>query len=753
MRRGLILFLGFSGAIFLSVYLLPPAIVPWLSPVCLLPVPFLLWRRRRAAIWALIGAAIAFLWFFGYRALFFTPAEDLAGRRAEVVLYLSDYPEARDFGARAEGYVVQPGKLPVKTLFYGPDDLLELGPGDKVTVTADCSLSTRFQGREVRYYVSRGIFLLATARGTMEVVPAQEVPWWCLPSLWAHTLQGGIRAALPEDVSGFFAALVTGDRSGLSEAMALDLSRTGASHIVAVSGLHVCFLVGLVTWVTGWYPKRRAAVCIPVLILFALTVGSAPSVLRASFMQFTLLIAPLVRREADGPTSLSLALSVLLALNPYSAGAVGLQLSFLAALGLIVITPRIDRRLIPLIPRGNTRLLQWLARLARFLARTLSATLGALAFSLPVSLYHFQTFSLVSPLVNLLILPVVSLLFCAGLLLGLLALVAPEAAWALGLLPGLLGRYVIGVIETFSAFPFAAVTFTEPCHGALVIGLYALLLIALLYRSQRRRTWVFLAAGSAMAAGAILFTALAPRTSSLTVTVLDVGQGQSVAITSKGHTALVDCGGSGLDDPGDVAANYFQDRGFDVLDLLVLTHFHDDHAGGLEALFRRMDVKAVAIPDTDQSTRYRELLLDLCEAEGCDVRFIDQDTVRTLGDAALTLYAPLGDGGANEEGLSVLASLDDFDLLLTGDMNTVVEERLVKYGHLPDCEVLVAGHHGSRYATGDVLLDAIDPEVAVISVGVNSYGHPAQDTLDRLRDRDVTVYRTDQMGNITLQVG
>ena len=119
----------------------------------------------------------------------------------------------------------------------------------------------------------------------------------------------------------------------------------------------------------------------------------------------------------------------------------------------------------------------------------------------------------------------------------------------------------------------------------------------------------------------------------------------------------------------------------------------------------------------------------------------------------LRLYAPLGDGGANEEGLSVLVGAGDFHMLVTGDMNQVVEERLVRTVPLPHCQVLVAGHHGSESSSGEALLNAIGPETAVISVGENNtYGHPAPETLERLAAWGADIYRTDRLGAVTIQV-
>lgn len=130
------------------------------------------------------------------------------------------------------------------------------------------------------------------------------------------------------------------------------------------------------------------------------------------------------------------------------------------------------------------------------------------------------------------------------------------------------------------------------------------------------------------------------------------------------------------------------------------------------------------------------------------------DAEITCGDSQLKIFIPMGDGGANEEGLSILCSAGSYDVLITGDMNDVVEQRLLKYKDLPDIELLMVGHHGSSSSTSEELLLTVKPEVAVISVGRNnSYGHPTDQTLERLGAAGCEIYRTDWMGTITITVG
>jgi competence protein ComEC len=238
-----------------------------------------------------------------------------------------------------------------------------------------------------------------------------------------------------------------------------------------------------------------------------------------------------------------------------------------------------------------------------------------------------------------------------------------------------------------------------------------------------------------------------------TAAMLDVGQGQCVLLRVGSRTALVDCGGSSLDNAGDRAADWLADRGIQTLDLLILTHFHTDHAGGVPELFQRIPISVLAVPQGDDGTPLQSEILALAAEHSTQVVSVQDDRTLPFGPGLLRLYAPLGAGETNEEGLSVLCSVGQWDMLLTGDMDGTVEQRLIKYGNLPDLEVLVAGHHGSDSSTSEELLAATRPEQVLISVGYNTYGHPSAEMLRRAAAYGAEIYRTDLMGDITVTVG
>ena len=163
-------------------------------------------------------------------------------------------------------------------------------------------------------------------------------------------------------------------------------------------------------------------------------------------------------------------------------------------------------------------------------------------------------------------------------------------------------------------------------------------------------------------------------------------------------------------------------------------------------------MQTLYLPDIEDEYGVRERLLRLAEKNGIEVVYVRRTVECPLGGAVLSLYPPVGEGDLNEQGLTALCSAGDFDVLITGDMAGSTERTLVGQYDLPDIEVLMVGHHGSRYSSSQELLQAVRPETAIISVGDNSYGHPTQEAMDRLSQAGAEIYRTDRQGNILVTV-
>ncbi len=742
----------FCAAVFSAVLLLPEGALLPAAALCALPaLSAPLWRgdaRLRVVLIAL-GAAAGLLWTGLFGAWRIAPALALDGQTRPVEAEVADYPTVTDdrmaVAVRIEG---------IRATLFTDASCAGVKPGDVIFCTASLRRSDVSRGEAYLGYWAKGIYLNAYARGEARCAPCGGIPPRYLPRVWAAALKDSLRRCFGPELAPFFISLVTGDKSLLPGDVYTALRRTGLAHVVAVSGLHVTFLAGFAGALFGRRRRGSAALGLLLCVCFAALAGFTPSVVRAVFFQAAILLAPLLGREEDRPTTLSAALLVLLVQNPYAAAGIALQLSFAAVAGISLLTGRLNRRWTARLPtRPGTPPLRLGCALARFALGTLATTLGALLFTTPLMAFYFRSVSLIAPLANLLCLWAVSYAFLGGLIAALAGLALPALGAAAAAVAAVPGRCVLWTAARLSRFPFAAVSLDAVYLLLWLLLAYAVALLYLLRffrRGAGGRPLIPLCGCGAALALALVLNAASLSGECLRMSVLDVGQGLCVALRAGGRTVLVDCGGNTFGGPGDLAADYLQGTGAERLDVLILTHCHADHAGGVPELLARLDVGLIVLPQSEEDEPLRREILDLAAERGVPVQLLDENAVVELGPARLTLYAPLGDGGINEEGLSVLCTSGDFDVLITGDMNQAVEKRLIKYGALPDVEVLVAGHHGSKYATSPELLRAVTPEYAVVSSGYNAYGHPAPETLSRLAEAGCAVYRTDLMGDITI---
>ena len=766
MRKLAIISFAFSAAVFAANGPVPEeALIP--AGLCLALLcaavgqtrGLLSTRRRLAAVLSLAGLSAGLIWTALFTSLFFQPARALDDRTVRVWAVVEDYPRQTDYGWSVFARGQAEGSVTIPMVLYTDSQGEALRPGDRVSAVVHCTLADRTRsGEEITYYTAKGIFLQGQAYGRLEIVrPGTPAPrHW--PALMARLLEEGISRSFSPHAAPLIQALVTGGRDGLTDQFTTSLQRTGMSHAVAVSGMHLSVLAEIISLLLGT-GKRSTAVLTGVwVIMFCGIVGNTPSVVRAAVMILLLQAAPLFGREGDSPTSLGVALMFLLLGNPFSAAHIGLQLSFASVAGIQLVSQRIQDRLLSLTGLDRYERRRWLRILKgapRFCVVTLSATLGAMLLTVPLVAFHFGQVSLIAPLSNLLTLWAVSLLLLGGAAAGLLGCVLPWAGQLLAIPCTWLVRYVYWCIDALGGLPLASVPMDTFCYRAWLVFVYLLLGAALLTKGPKR-VILPVCAGTVTLCVSLMLTAAAFYTGAMTAVVLDVGQGQSVLLRSGRYLVLADCGGDGADNAGDVAADHIQSLGHSRLDLLVVSHYHADHANGIPQLLQRVEVGAIALPDVEPQDPLRQEILELADEMEIPVWFIRSDTtVRLETGGTLTIFPPLGEGtDTNELGLTLLASSGGFDVLITGDMSGEVEELLLSHAALPDIELLVAGHHGSAGSVTEALLERVRPELAVISAGENNrYGHPARETLERLAAVGAEIYRTDLQGTVTVRAG
>ena len=239
---------------------------------------------------------------------------------------------------------------------------------------------------------------------------------------------------------------------------------------------------------------------------------------------------------------------------------------------------------------------------------------------------------------------------------------------------------------------------------------------------------------------------LEPKMDDTRVTVMDVGQGQSVLLQHGGKHYLVDCGG---DHPGitaDTVANFLMSQGVFQLDGLILTHYDSDHANGVVNLLTCVDTDRIYMPNRDDSNGIRENIESVHPRK---IDLVSDITSIEIPGGMITLYPGKQLADDNETSVCVLFQPPNCDILITGDRSAAGERALMKETKLPKLELLIAGHHGSHLATSSDLLIATRPQAVAISVGANNrYGHPRDEMLERLEQFDCRIYRTDLQGTI-----
>ena len=703
----------------------------------LLAVLFGLLPARHRLRWVLIsaGAATGLLWCGVYTVFHVLPLTELDGQVQPFTALVLEAPTYSSYSSRVPARVQGVGTV---TLYLESGE--ELEPGDILSGTASYQAASQSSQ-------SSGVFLYASSKDAAVTGHINSPRTW--PGRASALLKEGIAALYDGENAGLFQALLTGDKSGLPTALSTALSRCGLSHMVAISGMHMGILASVLLLFLR--NRKLRLLCLPVLLFFTLMVGSV-SAWRALLMEGLMLLAPLVRREADGITSLSFALLLILLANPYSIRSVSLQLSFAAMLGIFLVTQPLYQ-VIEEKFNGFKAMPAPGAWLCRGFFGTVCTSIGASALTIPLVAWHFRQISLVSLLANLLVLWMLSAALVLGLLSVLLVLIFPEAAPVLRLLPELIARVILTLVHGLGGLTFAALPLSSIYLIVWFFFLLAAVVLAAATPRLRRKPLIPICAVILILCSALLLNRLTVDHTAATIKVLDVGEGQCILLISQGCTAAIDCGGSGYDSAGDLLADELQSLGIDRLDLLLLTHYDGDHSNGLEELFARISVGTTLIPDVwcSEDTG-RDTLLSLAEEQGTGVGFLSALTEYAFGQGTLTVYPPADPAGGNNGGLAVLGQFGEFSLLVTGDMDTDGERILQARYDLPDIDLLIAGHHGSKYSTSEDLLQAVTPETAVISVGDNSYGHPAPETLQRLSDAGVQIYRTDVNGMVTLRI-
>jgi competence protein ComEC len=606
------------------------------------------------------------------------------------------------------------------------------------------------------------------------------------PLAWVYNLKGHLAQTLadvlPEPQASLAQGILLGMRGNIPDELNQDFTRSGTAHLLAISGLNIGIMAGILLAVGLWLFGRRhylyVWLALGAIWFYTVITGMNPPVVRGAIMASLFLIAEALGRQRSAVAALTLAAAVMVGISPYILGDASFQLSFLAMAGLIFIYPvfsSLGRKIVSskIGEEGFS------VSLANVTVDTMSATLGAIIAVWPLIAYYFGLFSLVGPLATFLAMPALPVIIATGTVTAVVGLASLPVAQALGWLTWPFLSYMILVISGLGTPSISSIK-VGWISPSFIIGYYAALAAAVWIHSRwgKRRSMVSGTAGLMkgnvslssglsqsirwtigpllVLAALVSYTAATMPGNELRVSFLNVGEGDAILIQKGSRQILIDGGPS----PQAISLELSRQMPFwdKTIDLVVLTHPHQDHLAGLMEVMRRYRVKQVLYPELDYTSPSFDEILRLTREKdvkstaaraGQQIDMGNGVVIEVLNPPSELITGTESDIDNNSVALILRDGKVSF--LLTADIMSDTEWELLRERADLAGTVLKVAHHGSDTSTTPEFLAVVNPRVAVISCGAgNKFGHPSETIVKRLGERvgKGNVYRTDTDGTI-----
>ena len=542
--------------------------------------------------------------------------------------------------------------------------------------------------------------------------------------------------------AGILKAVLLGDKSSLRDEDQLMYQKNGISHLLAISGLHIS-MIGISLYkllrkcnLTFWEAGVPSGI---LLVCYGIMTGFGISTIRAICMFLVMILADICGRAYDMASAMALAAIIILLRNPLQARQAGFLLSFGAVLGICFVYP----------------ILQSVFQAKRKWTQTILFAISLSLITYPLSVHFFYEYPLHSMLLNLIVIPCMPMIMFSGAL-GMLVGCINHKVGAIAGFCAHLGLELYEIVgKSAEMFPFVVLRLGCEELWQLVVYYVILLTALLLLWYDRRKIY------SLLIPAALLVVTLRFR-SGLEFTMLDVGQGDGLFLRlPEGTACFVDGGSTSVKNVGEYRIlPYLKYEGVSELDYVIFTHLDEDHISGMRELLERSDsldgvtIGTILFPEiANPDDTYLELW-KLAEEKGIAVHIIGAGDVIRESEAKLECLYPykgIYNEDENDSSTVLKVTYGEFSMLLTGDLGFDGEKELLSHGVLNDVDVWKVSHHGSKYSGSEEFLGTILPNVSLISVGKNYYGHPTKEILERLENCGSSIWTTLESGAIMLE--
>ena len=606
---------------------------------------------------------------------------------------------------------------------------------------------------------------------------------------------------LDEEQSALCVGILIGDREKISDITEDNFKKSNLTHMLAVSGSHITYIiVALTTILSKTNRKFSLIITIFFLLFFTVLTGFTASVLRASIMGIITLLASILHRKSDTINNLGISSIIILIYNPYLLVDAGFLLSYAGTIGIILFYKKISNGISIIVNKINPNLLNKeqnnnskiffvksiIEKIILYVISSLSVTLSANIVIIPIMAYMFSTISFTFWISNILAGPVMEVVTIFGFIVYFISIIFPILAQFLGIALNLLLTVLLKIAEISSKIPGASIYIKTPSIYMCVIYY---LIIYILFNMQaikqiiRKKAIFRLYAIKAkkqrknILVIAILFTILVNSIIYVTdknikIYFVDVGQGDCTLIQTSGRkNVLIDGGGSefGSFDVGkSTLLPYLLDRGITKIDYMMISHFDSDHIGGLFYIMENLRVDNIIISKQGESSENLKKFIEILQSNirgsknKTNIILVKKgDNIKIDNSSYFEILFPeeelINDNILNNNSIVAKFVSNNFKMLFTGDIEEIAENRLCelyKSTNKLQADIIKVAHHGSKTSSTLNFLELVKPKIALIGVGENNnFGHPNDAVLKRIKDLGAHIYRTDQMGEISIVIG
>ena len=581
---------------------------------------------------------------------------------------------------------------------------------------------------------------------------------------------------LPQEIASIFIGIILGDRTEIPEEAIENFRNANMSHILAVSGMHMSYLILLATQIIGKLIGKKQSYYISIILIieYMFLTGFSASIIRAGIMGIILISSKIFYKNNDVLTNIAISALIILLKNPYTILDLSFQFSYGGTIGIILFQKFISKNFLEKIIKSKK------------IIEIISVTISAQIIILPISIIQFNKLNIYFILTNLIIGFIIGPVMACGFIFLITLIINVKTAQIFSIILQIAIKALI-LTSQIAKLPYSNIYLPTPNFIQIIIyflSIHIFMFIYYIYNTKNKTQTVKRFRNIISMIKFYLKYRMTPKTKSRTkiisiiiialimvmqiipkdlkVYFIDVNQGDSTFIvTPKGKTILIDGGGSSYTNVGkNTLLPYILDRGYTKIDIAIISHMDLDHCDGIIYLMDKIKIKTIIIgKQYEESDNYKRFV-KLAKEKRIEVKIVEAgENINIERNVNLDILWPdnknkISENAINNNSLVFKLKYKKYSILFTGDIEEIAEKAILeRYKNMLQSTILKVAHHGSKTSTTAEFLKAVKPRYALIGVGKNNkFGHPSENTIKKLKEMKVKIFRTDELGEITIKM-